>query len=222
MKNSILRVISGILFPIIFVALFFIIGGSDHGATCWIGFGSILLVYAVIVASTLLIPNTQSSYLFGATGSVVTGIFFTVQFIVGMVFMIGDFENWKVPIIIEIVLIAVMIFLLLQLHQADEATAQKENKQQGEAYSVKIFVVKTQMIINRTSDSEIKRCVKNVYDELNSCQTSGNPKVKSLDDSISYSLDALNQAVMSNNIESVKSAADAVIKLAKERKMLSR
>lgn len=222
MKNNLYRFVSGIIFPIVFVALFFIIGGTEHGTTCWIGFGATLLVYMILIAVPLFIPNSQSSYLFGLTSGTITSIFFVVQFIMGLVFMISDFEEWKIAVIIEIIFVAVSVFLLIQLLRVDEVTAKKENNHQQEVYSVKNLVIKTQTIINRAPNSEIKRCVKAVYDELNSCPTSSNSNVKVIDNNISYALDSLNQAVISSDLNNVKKCASSLVELAKERKALSR
>lgn len=222
MKSNIYRIISGILFPIVFVALLFVIGGTEHRTTCWIGFASIILSYIMMIAVPLLIPNSQSAYLFGMTSGTITSIFFAVQFVLGLIFMISDFEKWKIALIIEIALFVAVIIFMLQLLQTDEVTAKKETKHNQEVYSVKSLAIKAKMIVDRTTDSEIKRCIRNVYDELNSCPTSSNPKVKAIDGSISYNLDVLNQSVMAGDLNSVKSSAASVTALIKERKLLSR
>ena len=101
MKSIIYKIISGILFPVAFVSLFFVIGGTEHGTTCWIGFASIILSYVMLIAVPLFIPNSQSSYLFGTTSGTVTGIFFSVQFVIGLIFVICDFDKWKIALIID-------------------------------------------------------------------------------------------------------------------------
>ena len=53
MKSIIYKIISGILFPVAFVSLFFVIGGTEHGTTCWIGFASIILSYVMLIAVPL-------------------------------------------------------------------------------------------------------------------------------------------------------------------------
>lgn len=128
MKSNIYKIISGILFPVAFVSLFFVIGGTEHGTTCWIGFASIILSYVMLIAVPLFIPNSQSSYLFGTTSGTVTGIFFSAQFVIGLIFVICDFDKWKIALIIEMVLFVIMIFFTLQLFQIDEATAKKRSK----------------------------------------------------------------------------------------------
>ncbi len=218
MKSNIYRIISGLLFPIVFIVLFFVIGGTDHGTTCWIGFGVTLLVYIIMIAVPLLIPNSQSKYLFGLTNSTVIGIFFVIQFITGLIFMIADFDEWKIALIIEIIIVIVTIFLLIQLLRADEATAEHEKKQQQEALSVKKLVVKTQTILSKTSSKNIKRYVKNVYDELNSCPISSNSKTETIDNIIFLELDDLNKAVLSEDLNSVRNYTESIIALIKERK----
>lgn len=198
------------------------IGGTEHGTTCWIGFASIILSYVMLIAVPLFIPNSQSSYLFGTTSGAVTGIFFSVQFVIGLIFVICDFDKWKIALIIEMVLFVIMIFFTLQLFQIDEATAKKEVKHSQEVYSVKNLSLKAKMIFNSTTDIEIKKYVKSVCNELNSCPTSSNFQVMAIDDSIGFSLDALSQSVMSGDINSVKASASSVIALIRKRKLLSK
>lgn len=222
MKSNIYKIISGILFPIAFVSLFFVIGGTEHGTTCWIGFASIILSYVVLIAVPLFIPNSQSSYLFGTTSGTVTGIFFFVQFVIGLIFLICDFDKWKIALIIEIILFVIMIYFMLQLFQTDEVTAKKEIKHSQEVYSVKNLSLKAKMIFDNTTDIEIKKYVKSVCNELNSCPTSSNFQVKAIDESIGFSLDALSQSVISGDINSVKASASSVIALIRKRKLLSK
>lgn len=222
MKRNIHRIVSAVLFPLVFVVLFLVIGGTDHGATCWIGFGATLLSYTIIVAVPLLIPNSKSAYLFGLTSSTVTGIFFIVQFVIGLIFMISDFESWKIALVIEIIVIGISIFLLFQLLQFDEATAKKENNQQKEVDSIKKLVVKAQKIINQTTDSDMKRCVKNVCDELVSCPTASSPQAKTLDLLISRALDEMSEEVLSGDMNAVRRSAVSVTALIKERKAIVR
>lgn len=120
------------------------------------------------------------------------------------------------------VLFVIMIFFTIQLFQIDEATAKKEVKHSQEVYSVKNLSLKAKMIFNSTTDVEIKKYVKSVCNELNSCPTSSNFQVMAIDDSIGFSLDALSQSVMSGDINSVKASASSVIALIRKRKLLSK
>ena len=133
-----------------------------------------------------------------------------------------DFDKWKIALIIEMVLFVIMIFFTIQLFQIDEATAKKEVKHSQEVYSVKNLSLKAKMIFNSTTDVEIKKYVKSVCNELNSCPTSSNFQVMAIDDSIGFSLDALSQSVMSGDINSVKASASSVIALIRKRKLLSK
>lgn len=218
MKSEIYKKVALLIFPIVFVALFLIVGGTEHQPTCWIGFGSTLLSYLAIVCIPRVVPSSKSTYLFTATGSTITGIFFIIQFIAGLVFMISDFEQWKIALIIEVVLFAIEGLIMLKLLQMDEVTAAKETKHNQEAYAVTTLVNRAKMICDSTSDMNIKKCVQNVCDELRTCHTSSNPQVKEIDDAISYGLDMLSQAVLAGDFNRVKSCSQTVIAKVKERK----
>lgn len=222
MKSNIYKIISGLLLPIAFIALFFIIGGTEHGKTCWTAFASVVISYAMLIAVPLFIPNSQSAYLFGVTGGAVTSIFFIIQFVISMIFMISDFEKWKIALIVEIIFFIGVIFILLQLFQADEITARKEQKHEQETYSVKKMLFKANSIFDTATDIEIKKCVKSVCDELSTCPTSSNSQIKAIDETINISLDDLGQFAMVGDIEKTKSIAYSLVALIKKRKVLSK
>lgn len=218
MRSNIYKIISGILFPIVFVSLFFAIGGTAHGATCWIGFASLLLSYVMLIFVPLLIPNSQSAYLFGIANGTITSIFFFIQFIVSLTFIIFDFKKWKISLIIEIALFVIMILFSLQLLQSNEATAKNEKIHNKEVYSVKKLAFKAKMIFDNTTDHEIKKYAKSIYDELSTCQTSGNTQVIAIDESIRLNLDRLNQYAIVGDVNSVKAVVLSLKALIKQRK----
>ena len=222
MKSKLYRVLLGIFFPILFISLFFLFGGTEHGATCWIGCIFALLSYAFAIIAPRFVPRSKSSRLFGITCGSLTSIYFGINFVLGLIFMIWDFEQWKIAIAFEAVLFAAFLALFSPLLLADEKTAEKENKQQKEIYAVKTLVSKCKMISERTSDLQMKKSVLRVYDELNFCPSTTNTDVKSIDGLISSGLEKLEQAVVSNNNDEINSLVSELIILIKERKELSK
>lgn len=220
MKSTIYNVLSLILFPIAFVALFFVIGGSDHGATCWIGFGFTLFSYLLISLVPLLAPKTKSAHLFGVTSATLNAIYFGINFVIGLLFMIKDFDEWKYPLLVEIILFILFFVYLLQVLRTDEVTAAKEIKHEKEVFAFKELVNKTKMIMDSTNDMQIKKVIQLVYNEINTCSTKSNPSVKEIDEAIEYSLGNLNSAVLSGDLSSVQNAAKSTIALIKKRKNL--
>lgn len=221
MKNNILKVVSTITLPIAFIALFFIYGGADRGVTSWLGFIFSLLFYAIFVAVPLILPASDSTYLFGLTIAKFTGVFFVIGFIFNLLFIFADFENWVIPLTIIIVLLAVFITVLAYLISCDNKTAQKENSLKQNANDVKFLVSKAKIIVDSCYDFEIKRIVKRVYDELISCPVSSNQSVNTIDSSILYQLEDLRMVVASNNRNEVEALVNSIISLIKERKLLS-
>lgn len=222
MKGYVYRTILGILFPVVFVVLFLLIGGTEHGTTGWIGFGATLLTYILIISVPLFIPYSKSYYLFGLTLGSVTTVLFVAQFLIGLFFMIVDSLNWKIALCVEIVVVAVSAFLLLQIFLTDEQTAKNENQQQQDAQAVKNMALKAKLIADRTTDQDTKRIVRMIVDELNTCPTRSTPQTKSIDDSILYNLEGLNQAVLTGDGNQVKSISEVLVSLIKERKLLSK
>lgn len=216
--KMIYNILSVILFPICFVTLFFVIGGLEHGVTCWIGFGFILFSYLLISLVPLLAPKTKSMHLFRTTSTAINAIYFGINFVIGLLFMIMDFDEWKYPLLVEIILFVLFFAYLLQVLRTDEITAEKETKQEQEVFAVKKLVNKTKMIMDSTNDMQIKRVVQQVYNEINTCTTKNSASVRTLDETIEYSLDNLNSAVLSGDLSSIQSTAKSTIALIKKRK----
>lgn len=222
MKKNAFKIASALIFPVVFTVVFFLIGGVEHGATCWIGYICMILACVTIFLVELAHPATKSNHIFHETSKVLIPGFFGVQFLVSLIFMISDFTSWVVALIIEIILFAAYAMLQLKLLHADEVTAEKEIIQQQNVSVIKNLTAKSSIIMERSPSSEIRRCVKRVYDELNSCPYTTNPNVKSVESLISSSLDDLNLAVSMGNLEDVERKTTQLISLIKERKILSR
>lgn len=183
--KTVYNILSVILFPIAFVTLFFVIGGSKHGATCWIGFGFTLFAYLLISLLPVLAPKTRSAHIFRTTSTVINIIFIGINFIIGLLFMIEDFDEWKYPLLVEIILFVLFFVYLFQVLRINEITAIKEIKQDQEFCAVKELVNKSKIIMDSTNDMQMKKIVQLVYNELNTCQINNNGNVKDLDDAIS-------------------------------------
>ncbi len=221
MKSTFLRVLSSVLFPIAFIALFFMWGGSEHGVTCWLGFSFILFSYAATVAIPLLLPKSNSAYIFGLTSARFTIVYFIINLLVGIIFILADFNAWKIALTIEIIILVAFGILFSQLMLSDQNTATKEMRQKAFASDVKKLAIKAKMIMDRTADFETKKTVQRVYTEINSCPINSSPEIIALDESISYNLDLLNQAVMANNSAEISEMVSIIISLVRERKELS-
>lgn len=218
--KSFYNILSVILFPIVFVTLFFVIGGSEHGVTCWIGFAFTIFSYLLISLVPLLAPKTKSAHFFRMTSATLNAIYFGINFVIGLLFMIKDFDQWEYPLLVEIILFVLFFVYLLQVLRIDEVTAAKEIKHQKEVSAIKDLVNKTKMIIDITNDMQIKKNVQLVYNEINTCSTKSNKSVKKIDEAIEYSLDNLQSAVLLGDLSSVQNAAKSTIDLIKKRKNL--
>ena len=222
MKSNVYKIITGVIIPIVYTVAFLLIGGTDHGPSAWIGYGFTMFAFIAWLAIPLLTPNSTSSYLFAATSATILGAYLGVQFVTGLILMIGDFENYAIGLVIELIILAIFAVVFFQSLRTDEVTAAKEQKLEAEVSAVRVLVSKSKLIVDRASDFEIRKMAQNVYDEIKSCPVHSNGQVKAIEDSISFSLETLNQAVMSGDKEATATAARNAISLIKERKELSK
>lgn len=222
MKSNIYRIVLRILFPVLFILLFFMFAGTEHGATCWIGFGFILFSYIVMLLTPMFVPESKSSHIFSFTGGTLTSTYFFVNLVPGLIFLIWDFEQWKIAIAIELVLLAAFLAIYLPLLISDEETAQKENYRQAQVQVVKNYLSKVKVIAGRAADMQTRKIILRIVDELNSCPSNTTRATKSVDSRISAELENLEYAVDINDSEEIKMISASLIKLIKERKEASR
>ncbi len=222
MKININRLLLTILFPVVFIFLFFLFAGTVHGATCWIGFAFAIFSFLVFMATPMFVSKSKSSHIFGFTAATMTGLYFGITFIFSVVFMIWDFEQWAFAVGAEIILLVAFLLLFLPVLSADEKTAADENIKQEQIYSVKAFATKAKLIAQKTTDLQIRKMVGSVYDELNSMPSNTNSSTCSVDSSISQSLNDLERAVDCADSAEIKQISDKLIFLIRERKELSK
>lgn len=222
MKSNVYRVLFGVLFPIAFLFLFFLAAGFEHGTTCWIGLGFIMFSYLFMMITPLFVPASKSSHIFSVTsGSMSTG-YFALNLVAGLVFMIWDFEQWKIAIGVEVVLLVVFLLMFLPMLITDEATAKKENAQQRQIYTVKLFTSRVKVIADTAADLQIKKEVQRVYGELSSCPSKSNNATNSVDGAISQAIDHLENIARSGDYEATRKQCAVLSDLVRRRKEFSK
>lgn len=222
MKRNIFTGLALLIFPIAFIAVFFLIAGTEHGATCWMGVGFLMLAYAIKILAPLITTQSRESYIMGLTTSKVTTPYFIAQFVYSLILMIGDFEEWKIPLVIEIILSAGFIGYIAYLLVYNERTAVAENKREENVAGIKALISQAKSIYDRAQLPETKKYAKAVYDEINSCPSRTTPELKELDNSIAYALNVFNQTVIYDDAAGARDSANKAIALIKMRKEQSK
>ena len=217
-KNNIFRIIALVVFPVLFIFCFFLLAGFEHGATCWIGFSFIILSTIAYFATPFFLPVSRNTYLFGLTTGALSVIYLAASIFLNLIFLIADFENWKIPLVLELVLITAYMVMVFRLYSANVETAQKENKKQADINQIRTLTAKAKTILNSTVSTETRTMIQRVYDELDTCPLKRNSETDDIDKMIAADLDQLQYAVSMNDMEAVQMVSLRIVQLAKNRK----
>lgn len=132
MKLQILKVLLALLFLIIFNFLFFFLLGTDVNNAVWVSYGFIHAAYLFILLTPLFLARTKASPILDHTIWMLSVAYFSIEFIVGTGFIIyavtAHSENIVWPTVVQVIILALFLFLLLTNVMANETTKTHETQ----------------------------------------------------------------------------------------------
>jgi len=131
-KTFVLWVMLDLVFLVVFNVLFFLLGGTEHNVAVWLSYGFIHLAYLFLIATPFLIKKGKSAAVFGFSLYVISSIYFFIEFVVGVLFILIAPDGFKLALSIQIVILGIYAVLLLSHMIANENTAAVEQKRQIE------------------------------------------------------------------------------------------
>ena len=100
-KKGVLWILLDSVFFIVFNVIFFAIIGTDHGAAGWISYVLIMLAYILLIVTPYLVRNSKSKAVFGFSLYVIGSVYFLVELIVGIVFILVTSTSFKVVLLVQ-------------------------------------------------------------------------------------------------------------------------
>jgi len=216
-KTTVLWAILDLIFLVIFNVCFFLIGEASHPMSVWISYGFIHLAYFLLLATPFLTRKGKSAALFGATLGSISTVYFFVEFLVGLIFILVGAENYKAALIVQLIIAGIYAIILISNMIANEHTADAEVKHQQEVSYIKSATSEVSALLNRVDDKATKKKVERVFDELNSSPTKSHPEIASLESNILTALNRLKNAVSDGNKDEIAQTADALFAAVSER-----
>lgn len=216
-KKSVLWILLDLVFLIVFNTVFFVAGGTSHVPSVWIAYGFIHFSYFMVLATPFLIRKSSSSAVFGFSLYTISSIYFFVEFIVGVIFILMKLDSYKVSLAVQIIIASVYAVLLLSHLLANEYTADSVERHEAEVAYIKDAASKVKLLIGKMSDKKANKEIEKVYDALHSSPTKSDSAVRDIEISIKSKIEELENAVSDQNPQKVKTDASAIISLVQER-----
>lgn len=216
-KNFLLFTILSI-FLIIFNLLFFLFGdiANNHNSS-WISYGFIHFSYMIFVLS--IFTNKKSSGRNGYEASTVfiTWKYFVMELIVGVVFIFLNLEGIAIALCSQLIIAAIFIILWLSNLLANEHTADSMAKQEQEISYIKNCSYKLRLLSQNSSDLSTRKIIDKCYDAVSSSPSKSNINVYDIEINIMNIISELENAVFTDNKESIKTISTKILKMVAER-----
>lgn len=210
MKNNILKVIIGLVFLILFNALFFFLGGTEQSAVNWVCYSFIHAAYLCILITPLFCNLGKGLSVLSASLYLRALFFFIIELSAGLICMAIAPEKITWPCIILGTFMAIFLVLQMMSVLANDATRQSIQKQKEESDYIQTLVQKLRSRMRDITDVEAKKQVERCYEALNNSPIESFPEARGVEQDLSDAVSALCVAIEEGDIEQIEKKAKRV------------
>lgn len=210
-KKVFLNILLDLVFLAVFNVVFFVAGGTEHSVGTWISYGFIHFAYLMVLLTPFLTRKSSSSAVFGMTIAGVSGVYFIIEFITGLVFILVKPETYKSPLIVQVIIAGLYLVILLVNLIANETTADNLVRQEDEVAFIKNVSSRVKALMDKLDDKKANKAIEQVYDLLHSSPTKSCVAAQSYENDVVNKIGELESAVSSkDNALSVKIAGEII------------
>ena len=176
MKSNILKVVVGLIFLILFNALFFLLGGTERTTTEWICYAFIHVAYLCVLITPLFCNAGKGETVLSASLYLRALFYFITELVIGLGFIWYGPESHIWPTFIQGSLLAIFLVLLLMSVMANDSTKASLAKQRQERVYIRSLAEDLKGAMRQIQDPAIKKQVKNCYESLSSSSIESFPE----------------------------------------------
>lgn len=200
-KINVLWTILYLIFLGVFNLVFYMLGGTDHSGAVWTSYIFIHVAYVLLVATLYSI----------------SAVYFLVEFVVGVIFILTKTQNLKLTLIVQILIAAVYVVMLISNMIANEYTADSMERQAQEVKYVKESAAMILSMMDQVDDKVAAKKVEKVYDLIKSSPSKSNARVADIEYAVYEEIEAMQAAVEKRDNAAISSSADKLYRLGQER-----
>jgi hypothetical protein len=216
-KEMKLWIILDSIFLIIFNAIFFVLGGTEHNAAVWISYVFIHFAYIMLIFTPFLISSGKSKVVFGFSLYSISSYYFFAELVIGVIFIVRASENYRAALLIQLCIAGLYGISLLSNMIANERTAKSEEKRQPQIEYVKNAAAKVKNLLEIVNDKEVKKQIEKVYDAIYSSPVKSHPNLAQTESQILMYINELSDAVSVGNKDNILTLADTLLITVNER-----
>ena len=216
-KKVILGILLELVFLLVFNIVFFVLVGNEYSTVMWISYGFIHFAYVMVLLTPLLIRKSSVSSLFSMTIYGVSLVYFIIELIVGLIFIVVNPETIKGPLCLQIVIAGIYLANLILNLIANEVTADNLHSQDEEVAFIKDISSRIKMLMDTSDDKQVNKSIEKVYDLIHSSPSKSNESMRLLENDIINKISELENVVFINDKNLIIKATEEISKLMEER-----
>ena len=205
-KKQVLWILLDLVFLAVFNVIFFLVGGKEHSTAVWICYAAIHVAYLLLVITPMLTAKSKNPAVLGFPLYTVSGVYFLVVFVVSLVFILINPENYKTCLVIQIILMGLYLVLLFANLIANESTAEAEARHEQELRYVKEGSEQIKGIMECVSDRKMRRKVEEIYDLLHASPVKSSAEVREYELKVLDDISTLDACFANNDTEGAEAA----------------
>ncbi len=196
MKANILKVVIGLIFLVLFNALFFLLGGTERSVTEWISYGFIHAAYLCLLCTPLLCNARKGETVLSASLYLRALFYFFTELVVGVGFIWYNCPSPTWPSIIQGCFLAIFLILQLMSVLANDATKASLAKQRKERIYIRSLAEDLRDAMKQITDPSLRKQVNACYESLNNCSLESFPEAASAEMELESAVNTLCSAIV--------------------------
>ena len=193
------------------------VSGFKNSASILISYCFIHFAYLMLITTPLLIRKSKSAHVFGYSLYTISAVYFLIQFIIGIIFIIISPKSTTIAFLIQLCIAGLYGIILIANLIANEHTANAEEKRQHKIAYVKDASAKLKILLENISDKEAKKQVERVYDAVYSSPVKSNQNLAIIEYNIIESINKLEDEIYAKNNENIVTLAKLLLNEINER-----
>lgn len=198
MKKNILTVAAYAVFLIVFNVLFFVVGGAERSSSVWLSYAFIHAAYIISIATFYLQPKSKNGHVFSFGISIISLIYFAVEFIIGLIFILVAPTGYKLALTLQIIPLGLYIVFAIIYYLNNKTIAEKEGVQATQINFIKLSSADIRALISLTDNDEVKRGLENLYDIMHSSPATSIAEAKAVENEITALIAELQSVITSD------------------------
>ena len=220
-RKSVFWTLLDLVFLIAFNLIFFIVSGLTHTISVWISYTFIHISYVMLLLTPLFTHNNKTKFILGMSISVISYIYFMIDLTCGIMFIIFLSDKLIIPLIVNIVLLALYLLLLVSVVLTNERTNTNLQIHEAEMKYIDKASSGLENLSIMIDDKNLLKKVNKAYDIVSTSPVHSDESVKSIENEVLAIIDEMSVLFLTDK-NNTYNMVDKVIYLANKRNTILR